>query len=511
MSVNTTAQTNLTTSQTAADAAAAILVTEAGEKSATQSALDAAQTDWNAAIGISDLKEGVFDAATLVSDASYTDWQASVADLAQKLEIRNTLEPLQHQIDRLIIPSEYQLIDNSPVIPTNFEITAAHIDRVSGDLTINYSAPGGAGLFADDHSVTIKNHLIDPIDLISIDIDGDQVLETYEVAGEFLADTNNNTFLVGSHDADGETLIGGTGSDWFIANAGDDIIVGGAGSDVIDGGLGVDELDYSADAASGGIAGVTVDLSAGTATDGFGENDQFSNIENVTGTDQDDQLIGSDADNIIVAGAGDDTIDGGAGNNDIDGGAGTGDTVSFYHSSTGIVVDLYGGTEVAHSGGIDTITNIENIEGTSEIDSLTGDSGSNVLFGKEGDDVITGGLGADQLSGGSGDDHFIYEAGDSTSDNMDEIIDFEAGGDGSDGADKIDLSSLVNGTFVLHAAGHTFENNDGNTQAKFENTANANTKILQIDADGDAQIDQEIKLTVADNGVLDESDLQGVG
>ena len=120
-------------------------------------------------------------------------------------------------------------------------------------------------------------------------------------------------------------------------------------------------------------------------------------------------------------------------------------------------------------------------------------------------------MGADQLYGGSGDDHFIYEAGDSTPENRDEIIDFEAGGDGSDGADKIDISSLVNGTFSLHAAGHTFENNDGNTQAKFENTANANTKILQIDADGDAQIDQEIKLTVADNGVLDESDLQGVG
>ena len=93
----------------------------------------------------------------------------------------------------------------------------------------------------------------------------------------------------------------------------------------------------------------------------------------------------------------------------------------------------------------------------------------------------------------------------------DQIIDFEAGGDGSDGADKIDIAALVNGTFVLHAAGHTFEDNAGNTQAKFENTENSNTKILQIDADGDAQVDQEIKLTVVDNGILDESDLQGVG
>ena len=508
---NTTAQGNLTAAQAASDAAIDLLATETSEKYVAQTALDLAQIDWSDATDVSDLKEGIFDAVELVSDASYTDWQASVTDLAEKLEIRNTLEPLQHQIDRLIIPAEHELLGSSQIMPTNFELTSAHIDLVTGDLQINYSAPGGDGLFADDHSVTIKNHLIDPIDLISIDINGDRVLETFDVAQQFYADTDGNTLLIGSHDASGESLIGAGGNDWFIANAGDDIIVGGAGADTIDGGAGIDEIDYSRDAASGGSAGVTVNLSAGTATDGFGTSDQLSNIENITGTDQDDQLTGSDADNIIIAGAGDDVLIGGAGNNFVDGGAGAGDIVSFYQSSTGVVVDLQSGADVVHSDGTDTIRNIENIEGTLEADSLIGDGGSNFLFGKEGDDIIAGGLGADQLSGGSGNDHFIYEAGDSTSDEMDEIIDFEAGGDGSDGTDKVDISSLVNGTFVLHAAGHTFEDNDGNTQAKFENTANANTKILQIDADGDAQIDQEIKLTVADGGVLDESDLQGVG
>jgi Ca2+-binding RTX toxin-like protein len=973
VSANTTAQTNLSTSQTAADAAAAILVTEVDEKSVTQAALDAAQTDWNAAIDTSDLKKGVFDAATLVSDASYTDWQASVADLAQKLEIRNTLEPLQHQIDRLIIPSEYQLMDSSPIIPTNFEITAAHIDRVSGDLTINYSAPSGVGVFSENHSVTIKDHLIDPIDLISIDIDGDRTLETFEVAQEFIAGTDANSLVIGSHDIAGETLIGGGGDDWFIANAGDDIILGGGGADVIDGGAGDDMIDGGEGKDriqyTGGASGVNVDLASGasaynaaviantatqaslvaaqsladqadsyltaittaktnadndynaaatveanamasvlvaeetvisagtaltekvdaqdiananyqttlagnvialdnlsaaqvtadeaasllvgaevgttswvfdgnarvianinepetnisreimfsttvgggiffvdpgghdrhliiqsdgniysrvwsnetirstglnlldgevhrllftlgdngtniyidgnlvahgskeisafnwssrinlgyspdagyfngkilsykqwdqefsaeqaaavtdelpdpehvllvnenlsdtgsnpisasgisvsgsptfvnnvetesydlahasneeaqlaliaagqaaglasaalssqavvrdvavteyglavatlataeaalnsakvfldeaagllltgsghtdeattnyntaftaneaamaslalsqlaaaaastiltektaakemgTAIDQFGSTDQLFNIEDIEGTGMDDvmsgdeganTLTGREGDDILSGNGGndsifgqdgDDTLIGGAGDNFIDGGEGLNDIVSFYQSSTGVVVDLHSGAQVVHSDGTDTLANIENVEGTALADNLSGDDGANVLFGKEGDDVISGGLGADQLYGGSGNDHFIYEAGDSTPENRDEIIDFEAGGDGSDGADKIDISSLVNGTFSLHAAGHIFENNDGNTQAKFENTANANTKILQIDADGDAQIDQEIKLTVADNGVLDESDLQGVG
>ena len=88
------------------------------------------------------------------------------------------------------------------------------------------------------------DHLIDPIDLISIDIDGDRVLETFDVAQQFYADTDGNTLLIGSHDASGESLIGAGGSDWFIANAGDDIIVGGAGTDTIDGGAGIDEIDY---------------------------------------------------------------------------------------------------------------------------------------------------------------------------------------------------------------------------------------------------------------------------
>ena len=86
--------------------------------------------------------------------------------------------------------------------------------------------------------------------------------------------------------------------------------MGGLGSDSIDGGTGIDEVDYSTDAAAGGEAGVTVDLSAGTATDGFGDSDTLSNIENVTATAEADHLTGSDDANIILGQAGDDVIAG---------------------------------------------------------------------------------------------------------------------------------------------------------------------------------------------------------
>ena len=42
----------------------------------------------------------------------------------------------------------------------------------------------------------------------------------------------------------------------------------------------------------------------------------------------------------------------------------------------------------------------------------------------------------------------------------------------------------------------------GNTQARF----NDQTKILEIDADGDAQTDMEIELTDTDGAALDDSD-----
>ena len=84
--------------------------------------------------------------------------------------------------------------------------------------------------------------------------------------------------LEGASGAD--TLIGGSGDDTLIGGGGDDVFVVDGGEDVIDGGAGRDALDFSAS-----VAGVQVDLSAGTLVDGEGFEDQFSSIEVVTGSD----------------------------------------------------------------------------------------------------------------------------------------------------------------------------------------------------------------------------------
>jgi Ca2+-binding RTX toxin-like protein len=115
---------------------------------------------------------------------------------------------------------------------------------------------------------------------------------------------------------------GRAGNDSFIGGSGDDEFSGGAGADALDGGTGNDTALYNKDALNGGGAGVTVNLGAGTATDGFGNADTLTSIENVRATDQLDTLTGSTSDNFMEGLGGNDTIIGAGGNDTLIGGKG---------------------------------------------------------------------------------------------------------------------------------------------------------------------------------------------
>jgi Ca2+-binding RTX toxin-like protein len=107
---------------------------------------------------------------------------------------------------------------------------------------------------------------------------------------------------------------------------------------------------------------------------------------------------------------------------------------------------------------MDTLVNIENIEGGAFNDLLTGDGNANILLGfgsgdslvggggadyidgGEGNDVLVGDSGGDTLIGGSGADFFLYRlASDSTAANMDRIVDFQSG------TDRLDLRQMATG------------------------------------------------------------------
>src|SRR5262245_22116868 len=98
--------------------------------------------------------------------------------------------------------------------------------------------------------------------------------------------------------------------------SGNDTLISGNGDDTIDGFAGFDFVSYAS-----AVSGVTVDLGAGTATGGAG-NDTLLNIEAVLGSNFNDTLTGDAQGNWIDGGGGADTFFGNAGNDGLVGGTG---------------------------------------------------------------------------------------------------------------------------------------------------------------------------------------------
>ncbi len=203
-------------------------------------------------------------------------------------------------------------------------------------------------------------------------------------------------------------------ADVFIGSAADNRFEGLDGADTYTGGAGIDQISYSSDARYGGTAGVTVNLAAGTATDGFGNAETFTSIERVSGTDKADHLTGGNgivADNAswgLYGGAGDDTISGGAGDIYVEPGAGNDtitagsafDLVSYseYTGTTGATIDLDLGKIADPYGGTDTlIGTFEGARGTRNADVLLGNAANNQFSGLNGSDFISGGAGQDRV------------------------------------------------------------------------------------------------------------------
>lgn len=128
--------------------------------------------------------------------------------------------------------------------------------------------------------------------------------------------TDRNEEFIGSDGNDG--ITGNDLDNTIVGKSGIDAIDGQAGNDIIDGGEDTDTVVYQFDA-----AGVTVDLSTGSATDGFGDSDVLIDIENIVGSEFNDSLTGDDNANSLTGRGGDDTIDGKGGNDFLVGAAGS--------------------------------------------------------------------------------------------------------------------------------------------------------------------------------------------
>lgn len=297
---------------------------------------------------------------------------------------------------------------------------------------------------------------------------GDTLLSIEAVVGSGYGDVltgddeNNRFYSLGGDDTiygggGVDRMKGGSGADQLFGGDGDDWMSGGLGGDAFDGGAGLDMVSYE-----GGAAGVTVNLLTGAVSGGEAVGDTFSSIENLGGTDYadvltgdaggnrfygfagNDTLHGGDGVDRLLGGAGDDGLygdggndwlSGGTGGDMLDGGAGT-DMAVYQGSSSGVNVDLLGGTASGGDAAGDTLTSIESLVGSSYGDVLGGTTGDNRLIGGSGDDVLNGYDGADKLLGDNGDDTLNGGAGN-------DYMVGGAGADAFDGGEGIDQVSYI--------------------------------------------------------------------
>lgn len=219
-----------------------------------------------------------------------------------------------------------------------------------------------------------------------------------------------------------DLLIGTSGNDIISGQGGNDTLIGGGGNDTLNGGTGNDTLDG-----------------------GQGEDRLFGGSGN-------DTVRGGDGIDLLDGGIGDDTLDGGIGNDMFIGGQGADrmlgggdfDTVTYVHSSLGVMIDFKRGEGFTNDAQGDTFVSIEQVIGTGQGDVMVGSDAGMTMDGGQGADWLTGGLGNDVLIGGIGDDtlrgnggadQFVisFDPADDSSPvaeaGIDLIVDFEGGKD----------------------------------------------------------------------------------
>ena len=252
-------------------------------------------------------------------------------------------------------------------------------------------------------------------------------------------------------------IFGYDGDDFIWGGAAHDRLEGMEGDDTIFAGddrIFVDEADYDVDSLSGGWGNDKLYGSNGWDLLSGGPGDDY--LEGGPGRDS---LYGGAGDDELDGGAGEDYLEGGPGADTIDGGGGV-DTLTYWHSDAGVNVSLRTGRGSGGDAEGDTLSGVENIEGSTFNDRLAGDDndneltggpprpyaseprrggddsffgfgGDDTIYGYDGDDYLDGGAGDDQLEGGVGDDQLEGGAGD-------DQLDGGAGDDQLDGGPGTD-------------------------------------------------------------------------
>ena len=197
--------------------------------------------------------------------------------------------------------------------------------------------------------------------------------------------TNADDYIL-MDDKDFNYVFGLGGDDVLIGgDSGYERFWGGSGDDYIDGRGGDNQLSFWFDEGSQ-FQGVSVNLLLGTGIDNYGGKDTYLNIQNVSGSLLNDNIVGDYQDNTFWGLSGDDVLIGGSGSD-------------VLYGDGGVLADENYGDDV--------------VNGDEGDDTIYGGSGNDILNGGSGDDLIYPGRGNDFIDGGDGKDWLIFEVGES--------------------------------------------------------------------------------------------------
>ena len=275
--------------------------------------------------------------------------------------------------------------------------------------------------------------------------------------------------------------LAGTANINATGNALNNKIGANNGVNVIDGGAGIDTLYYDL-VQQEGLLGVTLNLSvvdgSGYATaSGISGADRVIRIENLVGSDGNDNFTGDALANRLEGQWGDDTLNGAGGADTLVGGGGND---VYYRDSTGdlLIEQAWEGLDTvysylnytlgSHLENVTLLGSATNAGGNELANVLIGNALGNLLSGAAGNDTLDGGAGADTLYGRTGDDTYIR-------DNAADVLNENAG----EGTDTV-VSSL-NYTLGAQLENLTLTGaatNGGGNSLNNHITGNANANLL---------------------------------